>query len=724
MKSLRSVGLAVVFAFVAAAATPLSAQSPKWRHLQGGGLAGAHFIDDQTGWVSGDSRIHWTDDGGDTWNEATFEDAETNIEIRVPLRGMFFLDTDTGFCVGDGGVVLKSVSGFDGQHWEDINPNSRILDACGQPARLYSIFMVDEDIGFVVGDDGAIAKTTNGGLGWTNIGEDVDAVFECGEDPHDAYDVWFFADSGEGFEAYDKGIIAADYSRVYTTDDAGATWSEVYIYGEIIDASGTVCPAPHHGIDLWSLGFDDPLDASSPGWVAGGVEGARGYVFRTSSGGTTGTWSQIQCFDFINPQGSPMPTSLCGTSTLYAFSVLDGDASPVRAMSAGYGGELYVYETGTTNFNPCDCDDQAPFACGSNAPTFVQKSTQLPVAGPMTDETPLFASARISDSSGCAVGPFGRIVKYVQSGSPEIEDIGGTYFVRLQDGDFRNASDGCVTGQGYTVMRTEDGGTTWSVPEKDWSENGNAQGLGLDFSSSGDHGVVVGSGGFIAITNGTTDPEESWTEDVTKPSGTLPDLTAVAFVPGEDTVYAVASSGSVLKSTDNGESWDWTASSPSGASALYGVSFATPSVGYVAGAGAGVWKTTDGGANWSAVPTLGAGSEAFRDVETWGDGSAGVIVAEGGAVYEKTPTGARFNKLTLGSLSVTANLNDVQAIIDGSYVNLRICGEQGVTLFRDYGTWTEPRSGTTLPLSRMVFLSADEGYAIGLTFIIMKYDDE
>jgi hypothetical protein len=58
MKSLRSVGLAVVFAFVAAAATPLSAQSPKWRHLQGGGLAGAHFIDDQTGWVSGFRGTH------------------------------------------------------------------------------------------------------------------------------------------------------------------------------------------------------------------------------------------------------------------------------------------------------------------------------------------------------------------------------------------------------------------------------------------------------------------------------------------------------------------------------------------------------------------------------------------------------------------------------------------------------------------------------------------
>jgi hypothetical protein len=122
------------------------------------------------------------------------------------------------------------------------------------------------------------------------------------------------------------------------------------------------------------------------------------------------------------------------------------------------------------------------------------------------------------------------------------------------------------------------------------------------------------------------------------------------------------------------------------------------------------------GVNWSPVTVTGGSGETFFDVATWDDGTPAILVGQNGGVFEKT--GTAFVKQTLG-LTVTEHLNDVEVLNSGS--NVRICGQNGVVLFRDSGTWTKPKSQTNDPLYRLVFQSPTHGFGVGQQFVLVEY---
>jgi hypothetical protein len=127
----------------------------------------------------------------------------------------------------------------------------------------------------------------------------------------------------------------------------------------------------------------------------------------------------------------------------------------------------------------------------------------------------------------------------------------------------------------------------------------------------------------------------------------------------------------------------------------------------------------DGGTSWSTVTVTGGSGETFHDVATWDDGTEAILVAAGGGVYVKSDTA--FVKQDLGSLATTSDLFDVEVLDDGDVV--RIGGDRGMVLFRDGGTWSRPRSTTSVPLYKLAFQAADHGFAIGRNFLIAEYDD-
>lgn len=189
----------------------------------------------------------------------------------------------------------------------------------------------------------------------------------------------------------------------------------------------------------------------------------------------------------------------------------------------------------------------------------------------------------------------------------------------------------------------------------------------------------------------------------------------MAFVPASSTVYAVGSGGTVIKSTDDGESWAL-ATAP-GTRPLHGVSFATASAGYAVGNGSNVFLTANGDSSWTSVGVTGGSGEDFYDVVTWDDGSEAILVGQFGGVFEKTAS--TFAKVNLGSLAVAHHLWDVEVLDDGDIV--RIGGDAGVALFRDEGTWTSPRSRTSGPIYKLSFLSDEHGFAVGQGFVITEY---
>ncbi len=712
----QSVRFVLVVA-VAAVLSPLGWSQAKFHHLDGGIINGVFFFDSQRGWTAEDGgRMQITTDVGQTWSPVSLED-EFDEETWVELRGVFVRDLDHGWCVGDGGVVLVIVPGTFGQTWRYANESDRVTDMrdlplpCGQNlASLYNIFMLPDNLsGFACGLDGALERTFDGGTTWIPA---ANPPIGCSDDPEDFYDIHFFADSSP-LAPYSVGILTSEHGVIWRTVDFGNTWSLLDL-----DASATLCPQilSHHNLELWAVDFVNPLLSTSPGWLVGGRNTSNGYAFYTEAfrtGGAFGAWSQTKCYDFLDPAGQGMP--ICGLSTLYAVAALS--ATSPMAVTGGYEANVFDWRPSTADFDPCACTATAPTYCTPGSPMWVQ---WLAPAVSCAEKPPIFGAARISDLVACLVGSFGRILLVVNG---ILSDKATTVFTRLADAAFTSATTGVVTGQGWAIKRTTDAGLTWNDVDINWLCSQTTKGLGIAMSSAGNKGVMVGTGGFIAY---GTNSGQTWTRVQSPPPPVTADLNAVEFTQvtvggcaAQETAFAVSSQGEVVVSHDFGQSWSLVSDPDPGTDALYGVSFATSCVGYVCGLNAKVFRTTDGGQTWAAVPVVGSTpGDLFYDVTTWGDGTQAIMVGQNGGVYEKS--GTRFVKQTLPfNPSVTALLRDVEILNSGT--NVRICGDYGVVLFRDSGTWTKVRSQTTWPLVKLDFQSPTHGFGVGFNFMITEY---
>jgi photosystem II stability/assembly factor-like uncharacterized protein len=155
-------------------------------------------INSQTGYIAGMGqyyRILKTINGGNTWTQQT-------INSSAGLRKIKFLDNETGYVVGDNGVVFKTTDG--GQNWNYLYTGFNQL--------LFDVeFPVNSITGFVSGELGRLIKTTDGGSTWNSIGSfNKDIMAMC-----------FPLDNLVGY-------VATSYGRIYKTTDGGLTWETKY----------------------------------------------------------------------------------------------------------------------------------------------------------------------------------------------------------------------------------------------------------------------------------------------------------------------------------------------------------------------------------------------------------------------------------------------------------------------------------------------------------------
>lgn len=151
-----------------------------------------YFINESTGFIGAEYQtILQTVDGGLTWKKVT-----SSSSGGGGIRSIFFTDNSTGYAFGDG--FYKSVDG--GSSWSQLNSDIGGYSAhfsndhtfylvggdsgdhceiyktkdggqnwfsqyCGTKSVLRSVFFIDENTGYAVGEEGVILKTTNGGGG-------------------------------------------------------------------------------------------------------------------------------------------------------------------------------------------------------------------------------------------------------------------------------------------------------------------------------------------------------------------------------------------------------------------------------------------------------------------------------------------------------------------------------------------------------------------------------
>jgi photosystem II stability/assembly factor-like uncharacterized protein len=135
-----------------------------------GGFKCLQFADLNNGWAVGDSaKILKTTDGGSNWTPIT----NTGISSDSKLKGLFFLDADTGWIgckfaniSGDYGIILYTNNG--GSSW-----TTQSLPVSND-ARPYSIFFSDANNGWYTSESYMIGHTTNGGV--TGVGESNNSI--------------------------------------------------------------------------------------------------------------------------------------------------------------------------------------------------------------------------------------------------------------------------------------------------------------------------------------------------------------------------------------------------------------------------------------------------------------------------------------------------------------------------------------------------------------------
>jgi hypothetical protein len=151
-------------------------------------LRGVWFVDSLSGWACGDTgTILHTSNGGEDW-----ELQESGVS--VDLEDVFFWDMDNGWVVGDNGTILYTSNM--GEHWTIQNtPVS---------AYLHIVQFITEDIGVALGNQVTLS-TNDGGTTWVASSGNFSSFF------------WL--------DEY-RGAYSFEYEVVYTID-GGMIWADI-----------------------------------------------------------------------------------------------------------------------------------------------------------------------------------------------------------------------------------------------------------------------------------------------------------------------------------------------------------------------------------------------------------------------------------------------------------------------------------------------------------------
>jgi photosystem II stability/assembly factor-like uncharacterized protein len=223
------------------------------------------FLDAKHGWAAGDlmTLIH-TSDGGKTWAPQQVEEIlEENIfAAEVIYNGLFFHDTLDGWLVGEFGTIYHTTDG--GQTWKyfdcDLLQPKTGEDEWEMPRlTLYDVYFTDRDTGFILGVDGTMIKTEDGGKEWKLI------------DSTTVQSLYAITNVGNNFWA------VGNRGTLIKSTDGGNTW---------VNKTGAI----HSKGWFTSIAFPN----ERTGWVVGKA----GAVFKTLDGGETWEWLSGISYDW------------------------------------------------------------------------------------------------------------------------------------------------------------------------------------------------------------------------------------------------------------------------------------------------------------------------------------------------------------------------------------------------------------------------------------------
>jgi photosystem II stability/assembly factor-like uncharacterized protein len=499
---------------------------------------------------------------------------------------------------------------------------------------LYAVNFFDELTGMVVGAEGTLLTTTDGGINWIeqtsgttyNLNDvcftnDSTAITVGGEDfdgiilrTTDIGVTWIEQTSPPAMLQYWKILCFTDsltgfavglYSNLIGTTDGGINWFEIQ--------------------DLYGFGYRVVTDIcfvdSNIGYVVGGKYHPSfpyDVIIKTTDGGIT--WNKQESYE-VNTL-----YAICFTDSLNGNVV--GDYGLILRTTDG--GNTWNNQSSVTRNNlyeVCFADKYYGMALGVEPWEFgahiLIRTTDGGNNWLLATEVSSHNAVSLADSNnGIAVG-FDIISKTTDGGITwEHQDFPGKRFYGVSYIDANHAT---TVGNGGIIFHTTDGGENW-IEQK----SNTTQDLIVVCCTDSNHGVAVGYSGTVLLTN---DGGNAWSQP---PSGTSEELRSVSFGDSLHGWIVFNETGCVLKTSDGGFSW---IQKTIGTTELYDVSFSDPDNGTVVGAEGTILRTTDGGNTW-IQQTSGTTDGLWRVWFT--DPDNGTAVGGTGLILRTTNGGVSF----------------------------------------------------------------------------------
>lgn len=258
----------------------------------GGRIFSSYFINKDVGFYSANNRIYRTTDGGKTWVMADIED-------YFQASKFHFINDQVGFIIGDNGKVFKTINS--GLTWQNI------------PHQLPGIYrawgtqFLDAQIGFLL-DGTKIYKTLDGCNTWTTLLLPLNRVY-----------------TSIHFLTEDIGLVGDSNGLMVRTTDGGITWSDVVTPTNIL---------------IKYFAFTDNLH----GYAFANANSGTGALIETFDGGLTWTFVMENSAYFAQVLNNQI--FMCSRDGIvYKLS-----ASP-NIINAGYiSGSTDVYLADKTNY--------------------------------------------------------------------------------------------------------------------------------------------------------------------------------------------------------------------------------------------------------------------------------------------------------------------------------------------------------------------------------------
>lgn len=185
------------------------------------------------------------------------------------------------------------------------------------------------------------------------------------------------------------------------------------------------------------------------------------------------------------------------------------------------------------------------------------------------------------------------------------------------------------------------------------------------------------------------------------PTGTSENLNKIEIV--NDIAFCVGDNGTVLKSTDEGESW--TSISTSATGNINAIKFVNSTTGFFTTSDGYIFKTSNSGNSWTGTEIHTGGINGIDFLTS----SIGIAVGDNGFIFRTTNGGSSWS--SLGSISVFT-ITGVAAITESIAVAV---GTQGSYLVSEDGgeNWTYKSIATTVAFSKVEKTSNTTAIAVG-----------